>query len=139
MGQAQMFRSQHEDLLAVVNELSGLLGSKTGENAGEIRHQLSTFAGKVKVHLSMEDQYLYPKLVQSQDVKIRELATGYAQEMGGIRDTLLGYLGRWTTAARIQADPAGFTSETQQLFQVLGQRIQRENNQLYPLLEALEK
>ena len=139
MGQTQMFRSQHEDLMAVVGVLGSLLGSKAGGNAEEIRHQLSTLAGKVKVHLSMEDQYLYPKLVQSQDASIRELAQGYAHEMGGIRGAFTEYLGHWTTAAHIKADPDGFTRETHELFKVLGNRIQRENNQLYPLLEALEK
>lgn len=39
----------------------------------------------------------------------------------------------------IRANAAGFAAETRSLFGALGQRIKRENTELYPLLEKLSR
>lgn len=139
MSQTTMLRDQHDDLLEVVTALGRLLGHRAGANAEEIRHLLSLLAGKVKVHLAMEDNSLYPRLVQSPDPRVRETATRFSREMGGIRDAFVTYLGHWPTPLRIQQDPQTFCRETEQLFEVLGRRIQSENTILYPLLDAQGK
>jgi hypothetical protein len=58
-------------------------------------------------------------------------------EMGGLVATFGTYLGKWPTAAAIGADASSFRTETTSLFQVLKKRIDRENGELYPRVDAL--
>lgn len=56
--------------------------------------------------------------------------------MAGIKDAFQKYLKAWTEGA-IRSNAAGFAAETKSLFGALSQRIQRENTELYPLLDKL--
>ncbi len=81
-------------------------------------------------HLATEDRVLYPMLRRSADRKTAELADRFATELGGLADTFKGYMLDWT-AERIQRDPDGFERDTRMLYARLGERIRREEAELY--------
>ena len=56
-----------------------------------IARQVVVLAGKVSVYLSLEDKYLYPKLAESTEEKIRSLALRYQKQMGGIASNFVIY------------------------------------------------
>jgi hypothetical protein len=103
--------------------------------AEPMRTELSTFAGVLKLHLAMEDEGLYPSLSESVDAKIRDMARAFAVEMGSLAATFHAYNDRWTVPA-IAQQPEVFAQETRAVFRALADRIDRENNDLYPLLEV---
>jgi hypothetical protein len=125
------FRQQHEEILDMVGELNQKLKAKA--EAQEMRGVLSNLAGKLNFHLAMEDKALYPRLMK-QDAGASAVATRFMEEMGGLGAVFMTYNNKWQVSA-IRADPAGFASETRQVFVALGKRIARENAELYPLAD----
>lgn len=99
------------------------------------RKTLSTFAGSLKVHLAMEDKTLYPELL-GKGGQTGELAEQFVQEMGTIAGVLGDFSKRWGNPEDIASDRARFAEETSQLVEAVGDRISRENTQLFPLADA---
>ena len=129
------FRRQHQEILSVVGEIQAKLKPDTVRNDPKaVRTLLSALAGKLTIHLAMEDKALYPRMIQADVDNSKAMATTFQAEMGGIGQVFTAYNQKWQ-AGTIGADPAGFVRETQDLFGALGKRIERENGQLYPLAD----
>lgn len=138
MLRTQNYRDQHEQLLGLAGELGGLLSSPDNAfPATQARHILSEIAGRLTVHLAMEDKHLYPNLLQHTDTAVRQTAERFVNEMGGIATVFKTYLANWPSADAVARNPAGFRSATQGILKALGGRIQQENTVLYPLMDAL--
>ena len=132
------FRRQHRQLLKITIEISNLLDPKgLAEDASNIRSLLSHLAGKLSVHLSMEDKYLYPNLLDSKDTRVSSLAKQYIDEMGDIKEVFGAYVKIWPSPTAIQNDPIKFINETKGIFEALQKRIDREDSNLYPLIDSL--
>ena len=112
-----------------------LVASELQRDASDARAMLSMLAGKLTIHLAMEDNALYPRLAAHNNQDVRKLAEKFDREMGGILGAFKQYLGRWPTALAIQADGAGFVDETRQIFAALRTRIAKENAELFPGLD----
>ena len=138
MEKTESFRNQHKEILQVVREISPLIkGDQVTGDVNAVRNLLSTLAGKLNVHLSMEDKVLYPKLLDHQDANVRLMANKFNNEMGKIKEVFQGYLQKWQTGIAIQKDPASFTNDTKGIFDAISKRIERENNELYALVDRL--
>jgi hypothetical protein len=133
LNRTETYRRQHRRLLDLAGSISRQLpqGAAAAES---IRTELSKLAGVLKLHLAMEDDGLYPSLAESDDAKVRETARAFAEEMGGLAAAFTSYSDRWTAVA-IAQDPDAFARETRRIFTALADRIDREDNNLYPLLE----
>jgi hemerythrin-like domain-containing protein len=101
-----------------------------------VRALLSSLAGKLGVHLAMEDKALYPRLAEDGAPPDAALAAAFMQEMGGLGAAFAAYNRNWPAPA-IAADPAGFARETRAVFAALARRIERENRQLYPIADRV--
>ncbi len=132
------FRTQHDELLAIVNDISGLLDvNALNQDASQARSLLSKLLGKLKVHLAMEDKSLYPQLISHDNDKIKSVAGQFKNEMSGIARSVEEYNQRWPTATSIQENASAFVRETSGLFNALGGRIDKENSVLYKLCDDL--
>jgi hemerythrin-like domain-containing protein len=130
------YRRQHEEILELISKLSGYLyEQKLKNDAQEARKILSKLSGALKVHLAMEDNSLYPRLLASKDEKIKKIARQFIEEIGGIAPVFNNYLNKWPNPASIESNPSEFINETNKLFNALKNRIERENNILYPLID----
>lgn len=125
------FRAQHDEILALAQEISERL--KGQPDPGQLRKLLSNLAGKVNFHLAMEDKALYPRLMQ-QDSQAKSTAARFLKDMGGLADVFTGYNNKWQVTA-IRTDMAGFSEETRKVLGALSHRISRENTELYPLAD----
>lgn len=137
MARTDNFRRQHDEIIALAQELAALLDpAKLAVDAGPARSKLSSLAGKLKVHLAMEDQSLYPNAASSGHAPLSSLATQYQQEMGGIKAAFEKYLATWPAPAAIQAKPEAFVADTKAIYGALAERVRKENEELYPLVDA---
>lgn len=128
------YLKQHVELLDIAGQISKkLTTSDIASDGKSIVDLLVLLAGKLSFHLAMEDKSLYPAILNSQDVAAKQTAQKFIDEMGGITKIFEGYRAKWVTAANIQANPAGFIEETKGLFKALGDRITREEKELYIL------
>lgn len=136
MAVTEPLRKHHAELAEAVGQISASLDpQRLAKSAGEIRSRLSALIGKLSIHLAMEDNSLYPSLAKHADAKVRDIGAKFAREMAGVKPALEAYGKKWSEA-EIMRDAATFCTETRKLFAVLGDRIKRENTELYPLLEA---
>ena len=135
----ERFRRQHEELQQLGLEIAGKLSRKTlPTDAANVRRLVARFAGKLSVHASMENEALYPRLLRHPDPAVRARAESLFDEVGTIYATFGAYAKRWPTTASIEADNAGFVRDTREVLRVLAFRMMRENEELYPLVEAAE-
>ncbi|HHW01056.1 MAG TPA: hemerythrin domain-containing protein [Clostridiaceae bacterium] len=137
MANMNMLKRQHEDIL---NVMLGIRGTVRKENlerdAANIATQISILAGKLKIHLSTEDEFMYPALLDSSNSELVNVAKEFIGEMGGISREFAEYKDRYNTKTKILNDPKGFLQETERIFKILENRIEKENKILYPLIEA---
>lgn len=129
------FKIAHTELLDIAGEIAGYFdsSSKVTDSASEIRKLLVQLSGKLSFHLSMEDNYLYPKLMQDADPKIADTAKKFADEMSGIANVFKEYSTKWQEKT-IAAEPDNFITATKGLFVAVQNRINREETELYLLL-----
>ena len=87
-------------------------------------------------HLKCEGWALYPRMQSSGDAEVVRIARIFVDEMGHIAGDFAAYDARWTPEA-VEADWDAFRGETIGILDALGMRIEREEQQLYPLAERL--
>ncbi len=131
-----LMRIQHEELIALTAKISSYFSSLTND-AEEVRLQLALLGLKLRTHLALEDHALYPQLFQYENNSVKDLATLYLEEMGGLHATFGIYKGKWGTKERIQEAPDEFIQDTTEMFAELINRIKREDTELYDLVDKL--
>ena len=134
MGYMDKFRAQHEDILRAAQDIQQQLAGPA--DPAVLRKKLSALAGKVGFHLAMEDEALYPRLMEHPAAATRDRAARFKDEMGGLGEVFTRYNTKWQLSA-IRADLEGFAQETRKVFGALAHRIERENQQLYPLADKV--
>ena len=136
MGMTSNFIQQHEDMLRIAKEMSKLLDPNIlGKDAQPVRSLLSKLSAKLKIHLASEDKSLYPELLNHKDANVKTTARKFVDEMGGISAVFVKYTEKWVSADAIQKNPNDFIKETEGLFSALANRIEKENKELYPLVD----
>ena len=129
-------QSQHERVADLARALrSELDPERIAADGQTARSLLSNLVGVLKVHLSAEDNILYPKLMESTDPAVRETARRFVAEMGGLSKAVAAHVDEWPTTARVEADPQRFVLETRAILDALEKRVRNEENTLYPLID----
>ena len=131
-------RTEHAELLDITRRLRGMIarpGPPPKVDLFEIRRE---FAATLIGHLKTEDWVLYPRLLASDDAHIASTARAFSDEMGGLAATFVDYIERWK-ADTIADDWPGYCRDSSTLIDALTRRIARENRDLYPLLEKLDR
>lgn len=126
---------QHKEIFDLVNYILGNIKSSTVErNVNEIVRNINTITGKLKIHLLNEDKYLYPKLLNSSDSALNIFGNRYFEEMKEVTQVYENYKSKYNTATKIKENIEEFNKETTEVFKVLANRIEKEEEELYPLL-----
>lgn len=136
MSSLAQLRQEHAELVRIVGELETLIaGDQPPASVAlyDVRRRLSS---TLIAHLKAEDWVLYPPLMSSDDQLIASTAKKFVDEMGGLAQAFTAYVEHWD-AFSIESDWAGYQQETRGIIAALSDRILRENQQLYPLLEKL--
>src|SRR5690606_15091693 len=128
-------KRQHEEIRASIAYILDIINKEqVEEKAMDIAKELNKLAGKLKIHLISENDFLYPDLLNSSNMKLKELAETYMNEMLGIGDSFMAYKDNYNTKTKILADVDSFVKETKETFQLLEARLNKEDKELYPLL-----
>lgn len=131
MSLTDSYRKQHVEIADLVRRIeTNLEPQKLALEAGAVRALLSSLFGKLSVHLTMEDNALYPRLEKHADAQVRELAKRFKDEMAGVRPKVEAFGQKWTESA-IRDNAAAYCAEARALFGALKDRIMREETQFY--------
>lgn len=131
------FKKEHDVVFAAVSELRNVVNSGISKNADAIVKAIVSMSSTIKLHLAAEDRFLYPTLASSANPAAVRLGKKFQDEMGGIATAYMDFAGKWNIESKVAADPEGFRADANNIFKALHQRIQRENQELYPLAEQI--
>lgn len=131
------FKHQHVAILDSIAALRSLVHAGVAQNAAEIAHHIVAMSSAIKLHLAVEDRALYPALQRGGDHGLTRMAERYQQEMASIVQAYKEFARRWILAENVRQDEQGFRRDANQVLRVLYERIQRENSEFYPRIEAL--
>lgn len=121
----------------MVQRLLGLVeGYQPGCPGYPILMQLNQLYGILRVHFAQEDVQLYPLLTASADPVVARTAQRYVDEMGGLALELECFARHWSCSASITGSFEEFREAAHELMLRLAVRIEREDQQLYPLAET---
>jgi hypothetical protein len=127
---------EQKGIFEEINYINESINNKKFEsNLLDITTHINKLAGKLKIHLSSEDKFLYPNLLNGDDNKLKNLANSYINEMGGISDTFTNYKNKFNTKSKIISEGNEvFTSETKKILVAIEKRISKEESELYKLI-----
>jgi len=138
MSDMAKLRQEHARLVEIVDRLKRVIEAPAPPSAVELYAIRRELASTLIGHLKAEDWALYPRLLESADAQIVATARAFSEEMGGLADAFVAYAQRWDAMA-IERDWTGFRSETSAIIDALRSRIVRENRELYPLIDRLDR
>jgi iron-sulfur cluster repair protein YtfE (RIC family) len=138
MSELMKLRQDHAELARMFRQLEKIIDLPQAPSQLELfelrRSLMQTLIG----HLKLEDWALYPRLIHSGDEEASAKGQTFKEEMGGLAPAFLSYCEKWT-ANSITADWPAYCSDTRGLLDALMDRLTRENRELLPLLERLER
>ena len=136
----ERFARQHDELKVLGKALAKELDTRSiAQDPARVRHALAVFSGKLRIHAAMEQHALYPRLFADTAPEIVDRARRLEADVGPLYEAFFGYLAKWTPAGAIQADMEGFCRETMKQLFDLSIRMRRENEELYPMVDALDE
>ena len=131
-------RQDHADLVRIVRTLEEVIARPAPPPQLELFDLRRQLTSTLIAHLKSEDWVLYPRLMASGDAAVAAAGRTFNAEMTGIASAYSDYAGRWGAAA-IESDWAAYCAESRAIIDALMARITRENRELLPLLESIEK
>ncbi len=129
------YRREHADILDHVQQLKALSAQGIAAQAVAIARVVIAMSSVIKLHLSVEDRFLYPAMQQA-DATLATKARQYQEEMTSISTEYVQFSRQWNDAQRIAERPEHFRSEANRVLKMLFERIVRENREFYPMVEA---
>ncbi|MGB5735664.1 MAG: hypothetical protein WBM40_14615 [Thiohalocapsa sp.] len=99
------------------------------------------YSAKVKEHIELVDRELCGKLISYPDQAIKNTADRFLSGSTEIKRIFNQYLKDWCNESRHHLtikDHGEFLKETEQMFALVLDRIQRETEHLYPLIRKVE-
>lgn len=131
-------REEHAGIVRIVRRLGEAVALPSPPPQLELFNLRRELSSALVAHLKAEDWVLYPRLMESGDRDVAAVATAFSEEMGGLSAAFVAYNNKWGAAA-IAANWTDYCAETRDMVDALTARITRENRELYPLLDAIEK
>jgi len=132
------FKREHRDILGQIATLRQLKHSGVEHNATAIAQGIVSMSSTIKLHLAVEDRLLYPALRQGADAELARLGEQFQREMGAIAAAYMDFARRWNTPERVRTDAEGFRADANTVLRHVYERMQRENRDFYPRIEAEE-
>ena len=130
-------RQEHDRILLRASVLAGLARSRmTRDAAMAARAEIAGLHRLLVEHLEAEDGWMYPLLMTAADENVRRVAAECFENMGGVRGAWIAYRDQWTVEAILGA-PERFALATNGVIGALALRVERENVELYPLVDQI--
>lgn len=127
-------RDEHEAIMQLVGVFRDILSHPVAPPDLDMVSFRDEFSKQLFGHLTREDWLLYPSLLQSSDNLVAGTAQSFISEMGGLLACYKAWSNNWP-AEKVVGEWSLFVFETTRLLEALSNRIERENSELYILVE----
>jgi len=136
----QELHQQNHKITELTNILQHLLGDRSLCDSEVTCSLFFDYVNLVKEHMAVTDSGMYSKLLGSGDQKLNNIANRF---MGGSREInriFSAYLKRWCKIKNkelVIKEYDAFMQDTQEMFDIVLDRIQNETEHLYPAVRRL--
>lgn len=130
------YRSTHLELRQMIDDLRSILTAeqlRIRPNARTAYEVLCDLGERMRRHLAEEDRGLYPRLLIHEDPKVKSIAWGFISGEKPLRQTFDDYQTHWLKNCDFNFNDE-FLNETREVFDMVGERIDREEQVLLPKL-----
>ncbi|HJP68759.1 MAG TPA: hemerythrin domain-containing protein [Sphingomicrobium sp.] len=138
MSELSKLRDDHFKLARMFMQLGRIIESSTPPSNIELFEVRRELVSTLIAHLKLEDWALYPRLIECGEDDIASAGLAFKDEMGGLAPAFLAYCDKWS-ATSIEADWAGYCADTRAILDALSNRLTREDRELLPLLDRLDR
>lgn len=130
------YKDTYAELRQMIADLNSILSMeqlRIRPNAKTAYELLCDLGERVRGHLAEEDRSLYPSLLIHEDPKVKSIAWGFISGEKPLRKSFDDYHKRWLKNCDFNFTEE-FLTETREIFEMLSQRIEREEQVLIPKL-----
>jgi hemerythrin HHE cation binding domain-containing protein len=138
MSELTKLREDHAALAKMFRRLGEIIAQPSAPDRIELFDLRRDLVSTLLAHLKLEDWALYPRLIESGDYETSAAGRMFKDEMGGLAPVFIAYTEKWHAGA-ISEDWAGYCSDTRGILDALMNRLTRENQELLPLLERIDR
>lgn len=124
-------------MLDVINDLRAMMTKEQlsiRPNATTAYNLICDLAKKMKKHMSAQDKSVYPDLLIHQDPKLKSMAWGFLNGQQPMRKQFDSYYNKWLKNCDFNFTDE-FIADTFEVFDMIEDRIKREESILIPTLE----
>lgn len=139
MARTSNLRAQHDAVEVMIDQIFADIDHyRSDKDAFPLTLKLARLAGILRTHFALEDEILYPSMIESDHREAAVTARVFRTEHGNLASQFERFIDRWSKSAAIAASLRQFEFEAGMLFATLRDRIDRENRELYPLAEQID-
>lgn len=136
MARTSGLRAQHDAVEALIDQIfTDIEQYRSGKDAFPLTMKLARLAGTLRTHFALEDEILYPSMIESDHRQAAVMARVFRTGHSHLASQFERFVDRWSTSAAIAASMRQFEFEAGMLFAALRERIDKENRELYPLAD----
>jgi len=126
-------KKEHAELRELIKTISTLLADQPVKKTQVFSDLFEQFVQKLKNHLQLEDETLYPELLIHEDSHIKNIAARFLSGTRTVNRFFNDYLKNWHNQS-FKIDRQ-FLEETQVLFDFLEKRIAAEEKEFFSVVE----
>ena len=127
--------------ICLIGVLLYLFRERSMCDTGTCCELFNRYTEKVKHHIDIVDQNLYSKLLTHKDHSIQAMARNFMSGSQEIKKIIATYIKTWCPRKRTDtlaiADHDKFIKDSEEMFELVLERIQKETEKLYPLVREL--
>ena len=128
-------KQQNQDIKSLCDVLSVLIENTALHDNPYVCDLMSRFREKVWMHLVFEDNTIYAELVRHQNRSVSSIAKTFHDSARVIKKKFSGYVRRWCNPAVTDKEHEALLEESREIFKLIRERIDYENEQMFPLIE----
>ena len=131
-------KGSHAEMLDIISDLRAMMTKEQlniRPNAMTTHKLICDLADKMKAHMSSQDKSIYPGLLIHQDPKLKSMAWGFLNGQKPMKKQFERYHAKWLKDCDFEFSDE-FIGETMEIFEMIEDRIQREESILIPTLES---
>ena len=130
-------KGSHADMLDMISDLRAMMTREQlsiRPNAMTTHKLICDLSDKMKDHMMEQDRSIYPDLLTHQDPKLKSMAWGFLNGQKPMRKQFEQYHAKWLKNCDFNFSDE-FITETLEIFDMIEDRINREESILIPTLE----
>ena len=139
MGSIDQLRLKRHELNRLAMEILSLMDpQRLATEITSIRLRLSAYVRKLRVHLLVQDRFVYERLLRHSSPAVVAAATEHQRQTHALRDRMTRHAEQWISSdGAIEALGAQFIEETTTFLDVASKRLGAEDRELYPLVNEV--